>query len=113
MIKSGDYTYIESSKIKVFPCAYRDHGIDAEARLNSERSLTHIGGIGNGTQNYIAGISGDANGAASMTLVLGGYTFTIEDADFSCFDDADEVYVSIKLDTYSITSEQQTYKLAS
>lgn len=111
---SNNRYYLNSNKILVFPCAYRAPSIDPEARLNSEKSLTHVGGLGGGHQNYIIKPTGGIS-ETDLTIVLNGYTFILSQVDLSeiLADGAAEIYVAIKTDSYYITNGITSFKLSS
>lgn len=106
--------YPISSKLTVFPCAWRDHGIDPEARLNSEKSLSNLGGQGGGNKSYIS-IANSELSNTTITIVLNGYTFTLSGVNLSEFitNTSTTVYVKIKLESYSITNSKTSTKLGS
>ena len=106
--------YPISNKLTVFPCAWRDHGIDPESRLNSEKSLSNLGGQGGGNKSYINIAKGELSNT-TITIVLNGYTFTLSGVNLSEFitNTSTTVYVKIKLEDYSITNSKKSTKLGS
>lgn len=66
--------YLESSQVKVYPSAFRSPDIDLEASRFTEGSITKLVKTPLSKESFIK-----MNDDGSMTLVLGGYVFTIID----------------------------------
>lgn len=77
--------FIESSKIKVTPCAYRNPEYDWEANVPTEYALTNLSGNGLRKSFRIQTESGDR----TVKFILGNYYFTILDSTV-----ADEILAS-------------------
>lgn len=68
--------FIESNKIKVTPCAYRDPKYDWEANVPTEYTLTNLSGNGLRKSFRIHTEAGDQ----TVKFILGNYYFTILDS---------------------------------
>ena len=94
--------YLDSSKVKVFPSAYRGNGIDPESFLLSEGNLTSISNKVNYKHECYAYIEDDGY----LAICLGGYLFhhiAINDivALFDNIDSTKDIYVGIYLENLS------------
>ena len=94
---------LNSSDVRVFPCAYRDPTIDAKARLNLEENFKALGanGLGKRTDgSYV--ISKDSS---TLKVVLGGYYFELPAniADNYVF-----IITAVTTDDYRILSSLDT-----
>lgn len=94
---------LNSSDVRVFPCAYRKPTIDAKARLNLEENFKALGanGLGKRTDgSYV--ISKDSS---TLKVVLGGYYFELPAniADKYVF-----IITAVTTDNYRILSSLDT-----
>ena len=94
--------YLDSSKVKVFPSAFRGNGIDPESFLLSEGNLTNISNKVNFKHECYAYIEDDGY----LAICLGGYLFhhiAINDivALFDNIDSTKDIYVGIYLENLS------------
>ena len=100
--------YLESTKIKMFPSAYREESSDPESYFTTEGNLTKNNVLGFSSKNFI-----EVDASNNVTIVLGGYRFTATLSNLqalqskSAFASATKIYACIKtLDKGS----QNTYK---
>lgn len=76
---NGDGRYfVPSSKIKVFPCAWRNADYDLESRINTEHNFTNLTGV-NSTRSYIAYPAESSELTNKIVFYLSGYRFEITD----------------------------------
>ena len=111
MFINNGLTFIDSSKVRVFPCGRRRSLInngsvsdkaylpfDAEARLNTEANNRKHSSLNGFTQSYIRGLD---NGI--LSIAIGGYLFEVQlDSTLAVFAESvtstDTLYANIKLE---------------
>lgn len=116
LIKYSDNLYfIDSTKINVFPCAYRGYKdqddnhiiFDPESRLNTEKNLASPTGKLGYLTSYI--VSNNST-AKTLKLNIAGYVFEISDitaADLHA-EDGSELTAAIQLKTINLDTVEQT-----
>ena len=97
MITLGDKQYIESQKIRVFPCAYRGYYpadetlvFDPEARATTEANFTNtFHKLSDNKESYVIAwvpnSATDIDGTGTLKCVIGGYYFEIYNHRMSNF----------------------------
>ena len=128
-IKHNNYYFVESNNIKVFPCAYRGYSstgnsplvFDPEARSTTEANFTKTyHQISPNKTSYIVSWTGSNSSEGTLTLVLGGYYFEINNCKATDFIGSDNteysVYINLKnqaLATSSSDTNRTTEVLSS
>ena len=100
-------TYFESDKVKMYPSAHRDAGINLESKLHTEKNLTGVGATALYEENsYIAKAGDDA-----IKAVIGGYRF---DIDLTGATHPTNCWFVIRLSDFDLTADgQKSTKLVS
>lgn len=103
---------IKSSKVRVFPTAWRKTTVNPESALNTEENLTMLSrriSQGNSYDSYV--ISYDSAGDGTLTFVIHGYWFEITDVN-SIRTQGAPLYAKIRIvsDTSSLFADKTLAK---
>ena len=102
--------YLASSKIKMFPSAYRDYNADPESYYTTEGNLTKAETLGFKNRSFVQEFIEHENNFISV--VLEGYRFTFLKSDLDAlknasFSSASEIYANIY---YTYKGDDKTFK---
>lgn len=86
-------SYLESSKVKVYPSAYRDGSFDFQSQLNTEENLTQVKYLSYlKDNNCFSYLNNDI-----LIVYLGGYCFKLDANSLIALADGNNLYAHIHL----------------